>query len=82
MILYEYKKNYEKKFPCCQKGNMTLCIKIVLLLIGWLIILSLGIVTLLDYARLLKEYISKLAKFLKTNPALCKIILKMINKFL
>ena len=42
MTLYDYKKKYVLKFPCCKKGNMTLCFKIVFLIIGWSIVIILG----------------------------------------
>ena len=35
MTLYDYKKKYRLKFPCCKKGNMNLCFKIIFLIIGF-----------------------------------------------
>ena len=44
MTLYDYKKKYRLKFPCCKKGNMTLCFKIIFLIIGWSIVIIVGFV--------------------------------------
>ena len=58
IAIYDYKKDYALKFPCCKKGNMTLCFKIVILIIGWLIVIILGFVAFVKVIGILKEYIS------------------------
>ena len=42
MTLYDYKKKYVLKFPCCKKGNMSLCFKICFLIIGWAIVIAIN----------------------------------------
>ena len=39
LALYDYKKKYILKFPCCKKGNMSLCFKLVFLNIFFLFII-------------------------------------------
>ena len=40
MSLYDYKKKYQLKFPCCKKGNMANCFKKVFLSIAYLIVIA------------------------------------------
>ena len=78
MTLYDYKKKYEIKFPCCKKGNMSLCIKIVFLIIGWFVIIVLGIVLSISIFRIFSTYISAITKFIKNNNELSREILKFL----
>ena len=78
MTLYDYKKKYEIKFPCCKKGNMSLCIKIVFLIIGWFVIILLGIVLSTSIFRIFSTYISAITKFIKNNNELSREILKFL----
>ena len=43
MTLYDYKKEYVLKFPCCGKGNMSCCCRVIFLIISWFIIILIGI---------------------------------------
>ena len=67
MTLYDYKKNYVLKFPCCNKGNMSLCFKIVILIIGWLIVITLGLLLMLLVGGLIDEIIYPLVEFVVDN---------------
>ena len=78
MTLYDYKKKYEIKFPCCKKGNMSLCIKIVFLIIGWFVIILLGIVLSISIFNIFSTYISAITKFIKNNNELSREILKFL----
>ena len=39
LALYDYKRKYILKFPCCKKGNMTLCFRLVFLNVAFLVII-------------------------------------------
>jgi hypothetical protein len=75
MTLYDYKKKYVLKFPCCKKGNMTLCFKIIFLIIGWSIVIILGIcdvkIFLDSFGNILKELLTFISEHI---DALVKII--------
>ena len=64
MTIYDYKKKYELKFPCCKKGDMTLCFKIVLLVVGWLIVIIMGLAIFGGLLNFYKSYIKKIADFI------------------
>ena len=64
MAIYDYKKNYVLKFPCCKKGNMTLCLKIVILVVGWLIVIIFGYAVLLFADRTIKIYIAPIIEWM------------------
>ena len=67
MTLYDYKRQYVLKFPCCKKGNMTLCFKIVTLIIGWFIVIILGLVIMLGVGTLIEGIIYPLVEFIVDN---------------
>ena len=39
LALYDYKRKYKLKFPCCKKGNMSLCFRLVFLNVAFLVII-------------------------------------------
>jgi hypothetical protein len=79
MTLYDYKRKYELKFPCCKKGNMTLCFKISFLTIGWLIVIGFGGVILLYILGVFLKGIYVICDFIVKN---FDLILQIINAFL
>ena len=79
MTLYDYKRKYELKFPCCKKGNMTLCFKISFLTIGWLIVIGFGGVILLYILSIFLKGIYVICDFIVKN---FDLILQIINAFL
>ena len=79
MTLYDYKRKYELKFPCCKKGNMTLCFKISFLTIGWLIVIGFGGVILLYILSIFLKGIYIICDFIVKN---FDLILQIINAFL
>ena len=79
MVLYDYKRKYELKFPGCKKGNMTLCFKLVLLIVGWLFIVVLGLIILLFFLVLFVRGIVGICKFIVENFVLA---VEIMNIFL
>ena len=67
MTLYDYKKNYVLKFPCCKKGNMTLCFKIVILIIGWLLVILFILGNLVLLNNIFESFIGQLIEFMINN---------------
>ena len=75
MTLYDYKKKYRLKFPCCKKGNMTLCFKIIFLIIGWSIVIIVGFVDVKIFLDSFGVILGDLLTFLSDNiDALVNII--------
>ena len=79
MAIYDYKKEYELKFPCCKKGNMTSCFKYVFLIIAWLIVIALGLAIIAELIILYEAYFKDIIKFILENE---KNFVKIINIFL
>ena len=64
MTLYDYKKKYVLKFPCCKKGNMSLCFKICFLIIGWAIVIAIGIADFFQFIVIFGDFIEIIIKLL------------------
>ena len=79
MTLYDYKKKYKLKFPCCKKGDMTLCFKIVFLIVGWLIVIIMGSAIIAELIILYNDYIKDIANLIINN---FEAIVQFINNFL
>ena len=67
MALYDYKIDYVLKFPCCKKGNMTLCIKIGFLVISWAFIIIYGGHIIKGFGKIFKEYLLVIITIIQTN---------------
>ena len=67
VAIYDYKKSGKTPFPCCNKGNFSLFFKIIIYLIGFLIVLILGIILLVLFAGFIKLYISPIIEFIIDN---------------
>ena len=67
VAIYDYKKSGKTPFPCCNKGNFSLFFKIIIYLIGFLIVLILGIILLVLFAGFIKIYISPIIEFIIDN---------------
>ena len=65
--LYDYKKQYKVTFPCCHKGDMSLCFKIIIYIIGYFLMLVLGIIFILVAYKFIDKYIVPLLKFIIDN---------------
>ena len=78
MTLYDYKRKYELKFPCCGKGNFTLCIKLVILIIGYIFIIAFGIVDVIGILGLFAEYIVPIIEIINDNLDVVGFILDLV----
>ena len=67
VAIYDYKKSGKTPFPCCNKGNFSLFFKIIIYLIGFLIVLILGIILLVLFAGFIKLYILPIIEFIIDN---------------
>ena len=77
MTLYDYKKEYVLKFPCCKKGNMSLCFKIIFLIISWFFIILIGTIDLVAFFKVFNKYLSVIIKFIKNYFKLALELLKL-----
>ena len=78
MTLYDYKRKYELKFPCCGKGNFTLCIKLVILIIGYIFIIAFGIVDVIGILGLFAQYIVPIIEIINDNLDVVGFILDLV----
>ena len=80
VAIYDYKKSGKTPFPCCNKGNFSLFFKIIIYLIGFLIVLILGIILLVLFAGFIKLYISPIIEFIIDNfDYIRELIILFIN---
>ena len=77
MTLYDYKKEYVLKFPFCKKGNMSLCFKIIFLIISWFFIILIGTIDLVAFFKVFNKYLSVIIKFIKNYFKLALELLKL-----
>lgn len=78
MTLYDYKRNYVLKFPCCGKGNMTLCFKIILLIFGWILVIILGIFVLVGAIAIIAKYLLPIFEFANENLDIVAFVIDLI----
>ncbi len=78
MALYDYKKKYHLKFCCCKKGDFSKCIKITIYVIGYLIVIILGLVLLILFFAVFDQYLKPLLEFIITNIDLIVSIVDLI----
>lgn len=78
MTLYDYKRNYVLKFPCCGKGNMTLCFKIILLIFGWILVIILGIFDLVGAIAIIAKYLLPIFEFANENLDIVAFVIDLI----
>ena len=64
MTLYDYKRKYTLKFPCCGKGNFTLCLKLVINIIGYTLIIILGILIFVFAVAIFAEYVGPIIELM------------------
>lgn len=64
MALYDYKKKYVVKFPFCKKGDFSRCLRITINVVGYFIIIIIGIVLFALGYNFFNEYIQPLAEFM------------------
>ena len=65
--LYDYKKQYKVTFPCCHKGDMSLCFKIIIYIIGYLVMIILAIIFCVVAYNFIKDYIVPILEFIIEN---------------
>ena len=64
MTLYDYKRKYTLKFPCCGKGNFTLCLKLVINIIGYTLIIILGILIFVFAVAIFANYVEPIIELM------------------
>ena len=64
IALYDYKKEYVVKFPFCDKGGFSRCLKISVNVVGYFLIVIIGIVLFALAHNFFDEYIQPLAEFM------------------
>ena len=79
MTLYDYKKNYQLKYPCCKEEDMSLCVKIVVLIVGWSVVIALGVDIFIRVYYLFNKYFGKIVKFIIDN---FELVIMIMNLFL
>ena len=62
--LYDYKKIHKVTFPCCNKGDMSKCFKIIIYIVGYSLVVVLGIIIIVITFNFIKDYIKPLLTFL------------------
>ena len=77
MTLYDYKKKYVLKFPCCKKGNMTLCFKIIFLIIGWFIVIIVAVLDIIEFIKSFGDILKDILTFLSENIDALVVIINM-----
>jgi hypothetical protein len=77
MTLYDYKKKYVLKFPCCKKGNMTLCFKIIFLIIGWSIVIFVAVADIMEFVKSFGDILKDILTFLSENIDTLVVIINM-----
>ena len=77
MTLYDYKKKYVLKFPCCKKGNMTLCFKIIFLIIGWFIVIIVAVLDIMEFVKSFGDILKDVLTFLSENIDTLVVIINM-----
>ena len=78
MALYDYKKKYKLKFPCCKKGDMASCFKKVFLSIAFLIIIFFIFLLLISTIMLFLNKPEIISNFLINNYGLAIYIRDLI----
>ena len=63
MTLYDYKRQYKLHFPFCKRGDFSLCIKLCVNIIGYILIVILGIVLFIEVLSIFVDYIQPLIEF-------------------
>lgn len=79
MTLYDYKKNYQLKYPCYKEEDMSLCVKIVVLIVGWSVVIALGVDIFIRVYDLFNKYFYKIVKFIIDN---FELVIMIMNLFL
>ena len=64
IALYDYKKEYVVKFPFCDKGDFSRCLKITVNVVGYFLIVIIGIILFSIAHNFFDEYIQPLAEFM------------------
>ena len=77
--LYDYKKIYVVKFPCCNKGDMSKCFKIVVYIFGYFLVIAIGIGLIISVFKFIDKYIKDILKFVLES---LDIIYKLLNGLL
>ena len=75
MALYDYKRIYVLNLPCCKQRNFTSCLKIIILVVGWLIVIVFGLEVLSVVLDILREYFVPLIKWVDEHMELVIIII-------
>ena len=75
--IYDYKKSNKTPFPCCKKGNFSLFFKIMVYMIGFLIVIILGIFLLILLSNFIKGFIVPIIELIIDNINIVKVIVSI-----
>ena len=65
--LYDYKKKHKVTFPCCHKGDMSKCFKIIVKVVGYSLIIILGLAFISLAIKFINDYIIPIFVFIIDN---------------
>lgn len=77
--LYDYKKVYVIKFPCCHKGDMSKCFKIIFYIVGYFLVIVLGLILIIATFAFIDKHISQIFELLLNG---LDTIYKLLNGLL
>ena len=78
ITLYDYKKKKKVKFPCCNKGDISLCFKIIVNIVGYLVAIVFGVVLFFEISIFIDKYIKDILNIIINNLDLLLGILSNI----
>ena len=77
MVLYDYKKKYELRCKCKKNVDMSFKIKLIVLIVGWLIVVFLGLIVLGAFSDAFLKDIKEIYNFVKDNLGLVAQIMDL-----
>jgi hypothetical protein len=78
ITLYDYKKKKKVKFPCCNKGDISLCFKIIVNIVGYTVAIVFGVVLIFEISVFIDKYIKDILNIIVNNLDLLLGILSNI----
>ena len=67
ITLYDYKKKKKVKFPCCNKGDISLCFKIIVNIVGYSVAIVFGVVLIFEISVFIDKYIKDILNIIVNN---------------
>ena len=67
ITLYDYKKKKKVKFPCCNKGDISLCFKIIVNIVGYLVAIVFAVALYFEISLFIDQYIKDILNIIINN---------------